>query len=72
VQCTNIQDGNYGSGFTIKEYNSVKFVTEDNFRHKSITLKALSDDDSFEDIELFEDELIDFKVIGIFKKILNC
>jgi uncharacterized protein len=71
VQCTNIQDGNYGSGFTIKEYSSVKVVTEETYLHKSIILKPLSDDDSFEDIELFEDELIDFKVIGIFKKILN-
>lgn len=71
VQCTNIQDGNYGSGFTIKEYSSVKVVTEETYRHKSITLKPLSDDDSFEDIELFEDESKDFKVIGIYKKILN-
>ena len=71
VQCTNIQDGNYGSGFTIKEYSSVKVVSEETYRHKSITLKPLSTDDSFEDIELYEDEIIDFKVIGIFKKILN-
>jgi uncharacterized protein len=71
VQCSNIQDGNYGSGFTIKEYSSVKVVSEETYHHKSITLKPLSDDYSYEDIELFENELIDFKVIGIFKKILN-
>lgn len=70
VQCANIQDGNYGLGYTIKEYRSVKVVTEETYHHKTITLKPLSDDDSFEDIELFEDELIHFEVIGIFKKIL--
>jgi hypothetical protein len=71
VQCTNIQDGNYGSGFTIKKYSSVKVVSEESYRHKSITLKPFSYDDSFKDIELLEDDLVDFKVIGIYKKTLN-
>jgi DUF2075 family protein len=71
VQCANIQDGNYGLGYTIKEYRSVKVVSEETYRHTSITLKPLSDDDSFEDIVLFDDDLIDFKVIGIYKKVLN-
>ncbi|OYU83824.1 MAG: hypothetical protein CFE24_09560 [Flavobacterium sp. BFFFF2] len=70
VECTSIQDGNYGAGYTIKEYKSIKSITEDSFRHNSIVLKPLSDDDTFEDIVLSEDELIKFTVRGIFKKVL--
>ena len=71
AECTNIQDGDYGSGYTIKEYSSIKNFSEDSFRHESIVLKPLSYDDSFENIVLFEDEIINFRVRGIFKKVLN-
>ena len=69
--CRSIQDGDYGSGYTIKEYHSTKDVSEESFRHVSITLKPLSYDDSFEDVILFEDEVVDFQIRGIFKKVLN-
>lgn len=71
AECTSIQDGDYGSGYTIKEYSSIKSFTEDSFRHESIALKPLSYDDSFEDIVLTKDEIIKFRVRGIFKKVLN-
>ena len=71
AECTRIQDGDYGSGYTIKEYHSTKDVSDESFRHVSIILKPLSYDDSFEDLILFEDEVIDFQVRGIFKKVLN-
>ena len=71
AECTSIQDGDYGSGYTIKEYHSTKDVSDESFRHVSIILKPLSYDDSFEDLILFEDEVIDFQVRGIFKKVLN-
>lgn len=71
AECTSIQDGDYGSGYTIKEYSSIKSFTEDSFRHESIALKPLSYDDAFEDIILSEDEIIKFRVRGIFKKVLN-
>lgn len=71
AECTSIQDGDYGSGYTIKEYSSIKSFTEDSLRHKSIVLKPLSYNDSFEDIVLSEDEIITFRVRGIFKKVLN-
>jgi DUF2075 family protein len=70
AECTSIQDGAYGSGYTIKEYQSTKIISEDSFQHVSITLKPLSFDSSFEDIILFEDEMTEFKVKGIFKKVL--
>jgi DUF2075 family protein/predicted GIY-YIG superfamily endonuclease len=69
--CTSIQDGAYGSGYTIKEYQSIKVISEDSFQHLSITLKPLSYDSSFEDIILLESEILEFKVKGIFKKVLN-
>lgn len=71
AECSNIQDGDYSSGYTIKEYSSIKSFTEDGFHHESIVLKPLSYDDSFEDIVLSEDEIIKFRVRGIFKKVLN-
>lgn len=71
AECRSIQDGDYGSGYTIKEYHSTKDVSEESFRHVSIILKPLSYDDSFEDVILFEDEVIDFQIRGIFKKVLN-
>jgi len=71
AECTSIQDGDYGSGYTIKEYRSTKIFSEESFRHESIILKPLSYDDSFEDIVLFKDEIVKFKVRGIFKKVLN-
>ena len=71
AECTSIQDGDYGSGYTIKQYSSIKSFTEDSFRHESIALKPLSYDDSFEDIVLYEDEIINFRVRGIFKKVLS-
>ena len=71
AECTSIQDGDYGSGYTIKEYNSVKSFSEDIFRQESIVLKPLSYDDSFESIILSEDETTKFRVRGIFKRVLN-
>ncbi len=71
AECTSIQDGDYGSGYTIKEYSSVKNSTEDTYRHESIVLKPLSYDDSFENIVLYKDDLIEFRIRGIFRKVLN-
>jgi len=71
VECTSLQDGDYGSGYTIKEYSSTKSFSEESFQHESIILKPVSFDDTFEDIVLSDDEMIEFIVRGIFKKVLN-
>jgi hypothetical protein len=70
VQSTEIQDADFGSGYTVKEYHSTKNTSEKEWRHKSITLKPLSDDPRYEDIELSENALRSLKVVGIFKKVL--
>ena len=71
AECSSIQDGDFGTGYTIKEYSSMKSYTEDSFIHESIVLKPMSYDDTFEDIVLTEDEIKKFRVRGIFKKVIN-
>lgn len=70
AQSMNIQDSDFGSGYTVKEYLSVRKEGIDNWSHESIALRPLSDNPNYEDIKLSEDELQDFKVIGIFDRVL--
>jgi DUF2075 family protein/DNA replication protein DnaC len=71
VQSTNINDSEFGSGYTVKQYHSKKNISEDEWEHESIILKPLSNDNTYSEIQLSHDELNDFKVIGIFEKILS-
>ncbi len=71
VESMNIQDKDFGSGYTVKEYHSEKTISEDDWNHQSITLRPLSNIDDYEDIELYGDELDSFKVIGIFERVIN-
>lgn len=71
AECTSIQDGDYGSGYTIKKYSSTKSYSENSYNHESITLSPLSHDESYASIVLTEDETNKFSVKGIFKKVLN-
>jgi len=70
VESTKIEDSDFGSGYTVKVYHSVKQIGEDQWSHKSITLKPLSNNPDFKDIELIEDELNQLKVVGIFERVL--
>ncbi len=70
VEHTNIQDPDFGSGYTVKEYQSKKFVDNDLWGHQSIILKPLSYDPEYKDLELTDDESIHLKVIGIFEMVL--
>ncbi|MNX70730.1 PIF1-like helicase [compost metagenome] len=70
VQSTDIQDADFGSGYTVKKYHSIKQITEEGWQHKSIILKPFSDDPSYRDIELSEDALLSLKVLGIFEQVL--
>ena len=71
VQHYNIQESDFGSGYTIKEYHSKKTITEEGWKHDTITLKPLSIDSKFEDIVLEHDLLEDLKVIGIFVQVIG-
>lgn len=70
VESTNLQESEFGSNYTIKEYHSKKFQDEHGWEHQTITLKPLSDDPNFKNLELKDDETNDFKVIGIFERVL--
>lgn len=70
AQSTEIQDNNFGSGYTVKEYSSNKSFNEDSWSHQSIVLKPQSFDKSFEVIILPEEAIEDFKVVGIFEIVL--
>jgi superfamily II DNA or RNA helicase/SOS-response transcriptional repressor LexA len=71
VQHTNIQDSDFGSGFTVKMYQSKKEVTEENWKHTSIILSPKSNNPNFKPIVLNGDDLSDLKVIGVFLAVLS-
>ncbi|WP_412468202.1 DNA/RNA helicase domain-containing protein [Pedobacter sp. KLB.chiD] len=70
VQSTAIQDADFGSGYTVKQYHSKKIITDEGWQHSTIHLEPLSDDLSYHTIELVSDELTDFKVVGVFDRVL--
>jgi uncharacterized protein len=71
VEHYNIQDSDFGSGYTLKSYHSVKILDEDGWAHKEIILKPLSFDTQFEDIILEENEINELKVVGEFITVLD-
>ena len=70
VEHTNIQDSEFGSCYTIKEYESKKYQDAEGWKHQSIVLKPISSVDSYVNIVLTDDELTSFRVIGIFECVL--
>jgi DUF2075 family protein/phage repressor protein C with HTH and peptisase S24 domain/predicted GIY-YIG superfamily endonuclease len=70
VEHTSIQDPDFGSSYTVKEYWSKKNIGNDEWSHQSIILKPLSYNSEYNDIKLTEDELIDLNVIGVFECVL--
>ena len=70
AQSTDIQDNDFGSGYTVKEYQSTKAIKDNSWSHESIILKPQSLDKSFEPIVLSEEGLENFKVIGVFEMVL--
>ncbi|EOZ97853.1 hypothetical protein A33Q_1662 [Indibacter alkaliphilus LW1] len=71
VESTNVQDADFGSGYTVKEYQSVKKISEGEWSHESIVLKPLSTNEEYSDIVLNEDDLMDFRVVGIFERVIE-
>jgi hypothetical protein len=67
VQHQDIQESDFGAGYTVKRYRSEKQVTGELWTHQSIRLEPMSEDETYADIELHEDELESLVVIGVFK-----
>lgn len=71
VEHTTFQDSDFGSCYTIKEYESKKHEDENGWKHQSITLKPLSTDEKYKNIVLADEELGSFEIIGIFECVLK-
>lgn len=69
VEGNDIFDSETGANYTIKEYTSKKNIDEEGWHHEEISLKPLSTQ-SFDSIVLRDEETMDFKVIGVFEKVL--
>ena len=70
VELYDKQDLETGSCYTVKEYSSIKNISEEQWSHQSITLKPLSDNSEYKSIELVGDEINSLKVVGIFECVL--
>ncbi len=70
VEHYNIQDSDFGAGYTVKSYHSEKEIGQESWSHKAIILKPLSNNLGYEDIILAEDEISELKVVGIFVCVL--
>lgn len=70
VEHSNYNDLDFGSSYTVKEYQSSKITKENKWEHKSIILKPLSNDTSYKELILENIEEDNLKVIGIFECIL--
>ena len=68
---TDKQESEFGSAYTVKEYYSRKNIENDQWSHKSITLKTKSNNPEFTDIKLSEDESINLKIKAIFVCVLR-
>jgi len=70
VENYNIQDPDYGAGFTIKEYHSKKEIVQEIWKHKEIILKPLSNLAKFKDIIIKEDFENRLNIRGVFVSVL--
>ena len=71
VENTNMHDSDFGSCYTVKEYESKKYEDEDGWKHQSIILKPLSTDSSYKNILLEDEDMNTFKVIGTFECVIE-
>ncbi|MBL7912253.1 MAG: DUF2075 domain-containing protein [Bacteroidia bacterium] len=71
VEHSNIQDRDYGAGYTVKLYQSTKEIGDDHWSHKSIVLKPMSNSPDYKNIILSPEETDKLKVVGIFVGIIS-
>ncbi|MHC8950388.1 DNA/RNA helicase domain-containing protein [Sphingobacterium hungaricum] len=70
VESSSISDYDLGGQYTIKEYQSKKTYSEEGWQHEEIALIPHSSDKIYKPIVLRDEELLDFKVIGEFVRVL--
>lgn len=69
----NLQDVDFGSSYTFKEYYSQKSIQEDSWQHEVIILKPKSFDSTYQEIVVDPESINEknFKVIGVFDRVLD-
>ena len=70
VEMMNRQDSESGSRYTVKEYHSQKSETTDGLKQTQILLKPKSTNDTFKDIVLTEEDVNEYKVVGVFVDVI--
>ncbi|WP_241051773.1 DNA/RNA helicase domain-containing protein [Achromobacter xylosoxidans] len=72
VECADTQDGDAGSRYTVKEYQSFKVRTEDGAENQKILLKPRSTNPALNPIELSkEDDEHRYRVVGEFLGVIG-
>ncbi|RJG12306.1 DUF2075 domain-containing protein [Pseudomonas cavernicola] len=71
VEHSDAIDGDSGSHYTVKEYESFKMEDESGWYQKKILLKPNSYNDGFETLELTEEQSSYYRVIGEFVRVLG-
>lgn len=66
VECADVQDGDEGYRYTVKDYESVKVETEDGWQHQRIFLKPRSTDPDIPTIEIDADNEHRYTVVGVY------
>ena len=70
VEHTDLHHNNFGSNYTIKEYQSQVYQDEYGQNHESIVLSPISTDEKYKDIILSDDDLSNNRIIGVFECLL--
>jgi len=71
VQHHDIQDADFGAGYTVKRYKSEKTSSEVGWKHTNIFLQPFSDMEDYQELILDHNQFKNLSVIGIFKAILE-
>lgn len=72
VECADIQDGDAGSRYTVKEYQSFKTYTEDGAENFQVLLKPRSTNSALTAIELSsKDDEYRYRVVGEFLGVIS-
>ena len=68
-----LQDVDFGSSYTFKEYYSQKSIQEDSWQHEVIILKPKSFDSTYQDIVVDPESINEksFRVIGVFDRVIG-
>ena len=71
VENNGLIDGDSGSRYTVKEYESIKTTDESGWQHSKILLKPNSYNDAFSALELTEDASSNYRIVGEFVRVLG-